>query len=214
MAANDTVAAMAARLRRERLLEIADVVDGLLELELGPARQRPIAEAETAAKPIGQLVDGDGEHARLVAEQRQPPRVLHDDVETVAMGDEIALAVGGDMHGIGNHLDAAEMGAEIISQELVMVAGNVDEPGSLAGLAQQLLDHIVVGLRPVPAGLQLPAVDDVADEIDGIGLQVAQEGDEPLCLARLGPQMDVRNEDGAIRSGLCLLHVVTIACGQ
>jgi hypothetical protein len=60
----------------------------------------------------------------------------------------------------------------------------------------------------------LPAVDDVADEIDGVGLEVAQEGKKPLCLTRLGPEMYVRNEDGAIRSGLGLLHVVTIGCGQ
>src|SRR3546814_4090253 len=34
----------------------------------------------------------------------------------------------------------------------------------LARLAQQLLDHVVVGLRAVPGFLQAPAVDDVADE--------------------------------------------------
>ncbi len=150
----------------------------------------------------------------MVAEQRQPAGVFDHEVETVAMSNEVALAVGRDMNGIGHYLDAAEMGAEIIPQELVMVAGNVDEPCALARLAQQFLDHVVMGLRPVPAGLQLPAVDDVADEIDGIGLQVAQEGEKPLCLARLGPQMYVRNENGAIWSGLCLLHVVTIACSQ
>ena len=107
------------------------------------------------------------------------------------MGNEIALAVGRDMHGVGHHLDAAEMGAEIIAQEFVVVAGNVDQPLALARLAQQLLDHVVMGLRPVPAGFQLPAVDDVADEIDGVGLEVAQEGEKPLGLARLGPQMYV-----------------------
>ena len=191
VAADDAVAAVAARLRRERLLEIADVVDGLLELELGPARQRPVAEAETATKPVGHLVDRDGEHVGLVAEQRQPARVLHHEIEAVAMGNEIAPAVGSDMHGIGHHLDAAEMRAEIVAQELVVVAGNVDEPRSLAGLAQQLLDHVVVGLRPVPAGFQLPAVDDVADEIDRVGLEIAQEGEKPFRLARLGPQMHV-----------------------
>ena len=46
-------------------------------------------------------------------------------------------------------------------------------------------------LQPVPAALQLPAVDDVADEIDGVGLEVAQEGEQPVRLACLGPQMNV-----------------------
>ena len=105
------------------------------------------------------------------------------------------------------------MSAEIIAQEFVVVAGNVDQPLALARLAQKLLDHVVMGLRPVPAALQLPAVDDVAYEIDRVGLEVAQEGEKPLRLTRLRPEMYVRNEDGAIRSGFGLLHVVTIACG-
>ena len=46
-------------------------------------------------------------------------------------------------------------------------------------------------LRPVPAGLQLPAVDDVTDEVDDVGLEVAQKREKPVRLARLGPQMHV-----------------------
>ena len=79
------------------------------------------------------------------------------------------------MRGLLGHHHAAEMRSEIVAQELVVIARDVDEAGSLAGLAQQLLNDVVVGLRPVPAGAQLPSVDDVADQIDGVGIVVTQE---------------------------------------
>ncbi len=47
-----------------------------------------------------------------------------------------------------------------------MIAGQVNDARALAGLAQQLLHHVVVGLWASTSALQSPAVDDVADEID------------------------------------------------
>ena len=56
-----------------------------------------------------------------------------------------------------------------------MVARDVDDARALARLAQQLLHHVVVRLRPIPARLELPAIDDIADEIDHVGVVVAEE---------------------------------------
>ena len=78
-----------------------------------------------------------------------------------------------------DHLDAAEMGAVIAAQEFVVIAGNVDQPRALARLAQQLLHHVVVRLRPIPRRSQRPAVDDVADQIDRFGFVVAEEIEQP-----------------------------------
>src|SRR5262249_19155253 len=89
------------------------------------------------------------------------------------------------------------MGAEIISQELVVVAGQIDDAGALAPLAQQLLHHIVVRLRPVPARAQLPAVDDVAHQIDGVRVVPAQEIEQALGLAAASTEMDIGDEERA-----------------
>jgi hypothetical protein len=35
-----------------------------------------------------------------------------------------------------------------------------------------------VGLRPIPAGAQLPSIDDVAHEIDRVGVVMLEEIDE------------------------------------
>jgi len=123
-----------------------------------------------------------------------------------------------------DHLDAAEVGAEIVAQELVVVARHVDDARALARLAQELLHHVVVRLRPIPARAQLPAVDDVADQVDRLGVVPAQEIEQPLGLAAARAEMDVGDEQGAepargvvvrhdravslpIMPGLCLIRV-------
>ncbi len=45
--------------------------------------------------------------------------------------------------------------------------------------------------RPVPAGAQPPSVDDIADEIDRLGIMVPQKIDQPFALARARAEMNV-----------------------
>src|SRR5919201_6080592 len=92
--------------------------------------------------------------------------------------------------------NTAEIHAAIFAQELVMVAGYVDDPGALAYFAKELLQHVVMRLRPMPARTELPSVDDVADEINGVGIVMTQKVDEPLGLASARPQVDIRQEQG------------------
>src|SRR5262245_31408857 len=158
MAADDAVDAVTLRFGRDRALVLADEVDGVLDLELGPLRERPVGEAEPAADNVQRGVAPDRDVIGLVAEQREPAGVANHDVEQVAMNDQIALAVGGDVNGAFEHIDAAEMGAIVVAQELVVIARDVDDSHALASLAQQLLHYVVMRLRPVPAGPQLPAV--------------------------------------------------------
>ncbi len=91
------------------------------------------------------------------------------------MDHEEAASVGGLVKGPFHDFDAAEMGAGIVAQEFVVIAGNVDDAGALAALAQKLLDDVVVLLRPVPAALQAPAIDDIADQVERLGVVIAQE---------------------------------------
>ena len=48
MAADHAVGAVTPRLGRQRLLKGADIIHGVLDLQLGPLRQRPIRHAEPA----------------------------------------------------------------------------------------------------------------------------------------------------------------------
>ena len=122
---------------------------------------------------------------------------MDDGVELVAVDDEEVAAVGGLVDGAVGNDDAAEMGALERTQELVVVAGDVDDAGALAALAQQLLDDVVVALRPVPGAAQPPAVDDVADEDRWSRRRGAQEIEQEFGLRRLRAEMDVGEEQGA-----------------
>ena len=91
-------------------------------------------------------------------------------------------------------LDAAEMRSVIGPQEFVVVAGHVNDCRALARLAQHFLDEVVMRLRPVPARLQRPAIDDIADEIDRLGIVILEEIQQLAGLRAARTQMDVGDE--------------------
>src|SRR5205814_10424683 len=69
--------------------------------------------------------------------------------------------------------------------------------GALARLAQQLLDDVVVALRPVPGLAQPPAVDNVADQIEVFGVGELEEVEQRVGAAAAGAEMDVGDPDRA-----------------
>ena len=132
----------------------------------------------------------------------EPARVPHHYVELVAMDDEEPLAVGRLVDRLVDHLDAAEMAADIVAQEFVMVSRDIGNLGALACLAQQLLDDVVMFLRPVPAVTQLPSVEDVPYEIERVGAMSAKEVEKIKGLAAGCAQVDVRYPDRPTMSTL------------
>ena len=76
-----------------------------------------------------------------------------------------------------------------------MVARQIDDAGALARLAQKLLHDVVMMLRPEPAGTQLPAIDDIADQIDRVGIVVAQEIEKMLGLTAARAEMHIGNKE-------------------
>jgi len=100
------------------------------------------------------------------------------------------------VHGFVGHLDAAEVVAVELARELVVVARHKDHTAALAGATQQLLDHVVVSLRPVPFATQLPAINDVSHQVEGLAGVVLEEFEQRSGLASRGAQVQVGNENG------------------
>jgi hypothetical protein len=121
----------------------------------------------------------------------------HHDVELVAVDDEVGLALRRGVHRAVDELDLAEIGAEILAQELVVVAGQHHDLGAAQRLVEEQLDHLVVFGRPVPALGEAPAVDDVADEVDGVGIVPAQEIVELRDPGRAHAEVHVGDEQRA-----------------
>jgi hypothetical protein len=91
------------------------------------------------------------------------------------MHDEKAAAIRGLMHDVMVDLDGAETHSAIASDGLVVITRNKDDPRSLAGLAKKLLQHIIVRLQPERAPPDAPEIDNIANEIDRVGVVVAEE---------------------------------------
>ncbi len=101
------------------------------------------------------------------------------------------------MNGGAHNFDAAEIIAYVVAGELVVVAGDIDDPRALAGALQELLHDVIMGLRPIPARFQPPAVDDIADKIDRIGFIMLQKSEQHLGLTSLCAEVDVGQEHGS-----------------
>jgi hypothetical protein len=84
--------------------------------------------------------------------------------------DEKPPPVRGYVRGFGQDRYAAEPVSGEIAETLVVVAGNIDNARSLARLAQEFLDDVVMILAPVPGAPHAPDIDDIADEVEIVGL--------------------------------------------
>jgi hypothetical protein len=126
-----------------------------------------------------------------VAQVGQPFGALDHAVEVVAVNHPQPASIGELVLCLLDHLDAPEVVAQVLARKLVVVSGHEHDARSFASLAQQLLHDVVVGLRPVPAAPQLPAVDDVADEVERLAVQGAKEVQQRLGLAAGRAEVDV-----------------------
>ena len=196
--ADDAVKAMTARLAQQYLLESGDEADGILDAVLEVLGQAPVGQSEPHANTVEVIVEPQDEVIERVADVGQPAGVQHHAVGKVTVHDPQAPPVAQRVHGIlpDRHLPEVQSGE--LPADFVVVAGDVDDMRALARLAQHLLHDVVVRLRPVKRLLQCPAVDDVANEVERVGLVVAQEVEQEGSLAAARAEMDVRDEDRAV----------------
>ncbi|MNH11293.1 hypothetical protein D3C79_708020 [compost metagenome] len=174
-----------------RLFEITDEADCGLDLVLEVRRQRPVAIAITGAPMVEPAVEGQGEFVGGIAEKSQPAVVTGDYIELVAVNHQQAPAIGGQVLGLIDQADIAQHQLGVTPQEFVVIAGDIDHLGAALAHGQQAADHVGVRLGPVHAAAQLPAIDDVADQVDLIGLIALEELRQVLGLAIARSQVHV-----------------------
>jgi hypothetical protein len=175
MAADDAVEAAAAGFLGQRRLEVVDVLDRVLDLELEVGRQRPVGIAEPAAHQVVPIVERQREVVGGVAQVGEPLGVFDHAVELVAVDDQELAPVGAFEDGVAQDHHLADGEAVVVPRDLVVVAGDVDDPRAVAGHGQELLQDLVVGLGPVPVAGEAPAVDDVADQEELVAVVAVEE---------------------------------------
>ncbi len=129
-------------------------------------------------------------------------------VEQIAVHDPQALAGERRVERFAAHMDVTERKVAELTRGFVVIARHVDDLGAFARFAQHLLHDVVVRLRPVPAFLQLPAVDDVAHEVEVFRLVVPQEVEQIRRLTTARAEVDVGQPDGAVAVRFSVLVVV------
>src|SRR5690606_36803181 len=201
MAAYHAVEAPGTRLATDCRLEVADVADRPLDLQLQVPGERPVSQAQPRADRVQPMIELERDAVERVADMGEPARALDHAVEAVPVHDPEFAIVRRDMDCFVEHFDAAEEVPHEAPRELVVVAGDEDDPGPLARLAQQLLDHVIVRLGPVPLASQLPAVDDVADQVQVLAGGKAEEVQQGFGLATRRAQVQVRDPDAAVVDG-------------
>jgi hypothetical protein len=206
VAADDAISPVALRLGYKRLLIVADQADGAFDALLRPIGEGPVGQSEETTGAGSKMIGRQQKRIGPIAQSREPGDIADDHVEPVAMHDKQATAVGGLMNHLLGDLDAAIGGADEVAQELVVIAWKIDDPGALPRLAEKLLQHVVVALRPEPGPPQSPAVDDIADQVDRLGIVVAEEIEDEIGPAAGGAEVEVREKKAAKPTNRAVKH--------
>jgi len=118
-------------------------------------------------------------------------------VELIAVDQQIAASVRGDVHVVALDADVAERSADVLARRLVVVARDEYHVRILARAAQDLLHQGVLRARPVHAApAHRPEIDDVAEQKQVLGLVGLEKFEQALGLAGARPQVHVGDEDG------------------
>jgi len=64
-----------------------------------------------------------------------------------------------------------------------VIAGQINDARAFARLPQKLLHDVVMILWPIPALTSVATIDDIADQVDRVGIVIAEEVEELLGLA-------------------------------
>jgi hypothetical protein len=79
-----------------------------------------------------------------------------------------------------------------------MISRDVDQPNPFSYLTEELLDDIIMLLGPVPTRFEPPAVDDVAHEVDRIGVDCPKKIKEQVALTTFRAKVQIGDEECAV----------------
>jgi len=95
----------------------------------------------------------------------QPAGIFDHAVKGVAMHDQQAFSVFGDVDSLGCDFNISERQLGVVASEFIVIAGDEQNPCAFARLTQQFLHNVIMGLGPIPIAPQAPSINDVADKV-------------------------------------------------
>ena len=170
VAADDAAAVLLFRVAGDEEFEVVDEVHCPLHLRLQQRAERPVGIAERAAGKVHPLVQVERCRIGPVTEVVDPGGMLREMIEKVAVNHQQPAAVERLVDEGVSQLHVAEGLRGKWPQKLVVVARGVIDLGASLEHAEDPADDETRGVVPVERPLQLPAVDDVTDKIEPVGL--------------------------------------------
>ena len=108
------------------------------------------------------------------------------------MNDQDAASIRRLMNGALLDRDVAVNAVEI-AEQLVVISRDINDPRPLARFAQDLLDHVVMLLRPVTAPAHLPDIDQIAHHVERLHFVLAQKIEQQRRITSARPEMHIGN---------------------
>ncbi len=191
VAADDAVEVLHPGHLGECFFIIADMFHGALGLLFEIRRQRPVPKSQSAADAIEVDVDVEQvlvnprtEPVEQVIEMRHP-------VGLMPVDDEIAAPIHAGVNRLTRERHIAKAQAEEFLHKLVVVAGDVGDAGLLTAFAQQFLDEQIVFFAPKPFMLELPAINQIAHDVEVLTFVAAEKIQQRVHLGVFRAEMHV-----------------------
>lgn len=173
--ANDAVHVVFARRLHDRGFVVAHIFYRGFGFVFQVGRDRPIPETESAPDAVEMEIEIQNPIVEPGANAVEQPIAMRDAIELMAVQNEVAFAACGGVNDLARERHAAEIHVEKLLDEFIVIAGDVDDLRLLAAFAKQFLDQHIVAVFPMPFGFQLPAVNEIADQIKIPAIRLAQE---------------------------------------
>jgi hypothetical protein len=93
-------------------------------------------------------------------------------IKFITVEDEKLQTLLADMQFLFFYFDTAEMNADVVPKQFVVVTGNVHHFGAFFRFSKNLAQHVVMRLRPKDAFFHAPDVNDIANKIKVFGVSV------------------------------------------
>ena len=106
------------------------------------------------------------------------------------MNHKHAAAVGQTMDSMLLHLDVA-ISAVKFGEQIIVIARDINGPCAFARFAQNLLNDVVMLLRPINTAPQLPDVDQIAHNVESFKVVFAEEVEQCPSVRATRSQMHI-----------------------
>ena len=176
----------------DRFFKFADEADRVLYSLFRVSAERPVTETKSPADEIDRRIKRKQKLVSGIAQIGEPLRVLDDGVQFMSVNHENAATIRGDVNGVFLNRNVS-VSAGKRADEFVVISGNVNNRHALAGFAQNLLNHVVVLLRPIATAAQLPNVDQITDDVEFFTIVIAKELKQRLGIAGPCSEMNIRD---------------------